>query len=160
MRAASLVLAAGLAAAAKPNIFFLLTDDQDVMLGALEPMPQLKALVTDQGVEMTKAYVHTPICCPSRSSFLTGRYLHNSLITENDIAHGCANASWAAEPEKRTYAVHAKAAGYATHYSGKYLNQYANPGSPGCEKAGMASCYKVPPGWQVKPAATSGSATQ
>ena len=67
----------------------MLLADQDVMLGALEPMKQLKKLVTDSGVEMTKAFVHTPICCPSRSSFLTGRYLHNSLITENDISHGC-----------------------------------------------------------------------
>ena len=75
--------------ATKPNIFFLLTDDQDVMLGGMEPMKQLKHLVTDAGAQMAKAYVHTPICCPSRSSFLTGRYLHNSLTTENDIAHGC-----------------------------------------------------------------------
>eukprot|EP00936_MAST-01D_sp_MAST-1D-sp1_P001392 g1392.t1 len=134
-------------AAPPPNIFFLLTDDQDVMLGALEPMPQLKELVTKQGVEMTKAFVHTPICCPSRSSFLTGRYLHNSLTTENDIAHGCSNETWSAGPERRTYAVHAKAAGYHTHYSGKYLNQYALPGSLGCTKAGADGCFRVPPGW-------------
>jgi len=130
-----------------PNVFFLLTDDQDVMLGGLDPMPQLKSLITDQGVEMLKAYVHTPICCPSRSSYLTGRYLHNSLTFENDIAHGCSNETWAAEPEKRTYAVHAKAAGYHTHYSGKYLNQYALPGSPGCVKKNEPGCFRVPPGW-------------
>ncbi len=143
--------AAGVASTAtqatKPNIFFLLTDDQDVMLGGLKPQKKLQSLVTDAGVEFTKAFVHTPICCPSRSSFLTGRYLHNSLTTQNDIAHGCSNETWAAGPERRTYAVHAKEAGYKTHYAGKYLNQYALPGSPGCTKHGIPGCYRVPPGW-------------
>ena len=130
------------AAAAQPhaNIFMLLTDDQDVTLGGLDghahgipykpgpnPMPQLKKYLTEQGTTFSNAFVHTPICCPSRSSYMTGRYLHNSGTFENDIGHGCSNQTWADGPETRSFAAHAKAAGYHTSYSGKYLNQYAMP---------------------------------
>lgn len=132
----------------KPNVFFLLTDDQDVMLGGLTPMKKLKSLLIEQGVTFSNAFVHTPICCPSRSSFLTGRYLHNSLTFENDIKHGCSNITWAEGPEKRTYAVQAKNSGYHTSYSGKYLNQYALPGSSGCIKRMDPGCFAhIPLGW-------------
>ena len=41
-----------------------------------------------------------------------------------------------------------KEAGYHTSYSGKYLNQYALPGSPGCAKSGDPGCGKhIPKGW-------------
>ena len=41
-----------------------------------------------------------------------------------------------------------KEAGYHTSYSGKYLNQYALPGSPGCAKNGDPGCGKhIPKGW-------------
>ena len=46
---AALVVAMTMAVcAAKPaaNVFFLLTDDQDVILGGLEPMTQVKAVRT------------------------------------------------------------------------------------------------------------------
>eukprot|EP00939_MAST-03C_sp_MAST-3C-sp1_P004073 g4073.t1 len=133
---------------ARPNIFFLLTDDQDVVLGGVDQMKQLHELVSDKGTTFSRAFAHTPICCPSRSSFLTGRYLHNSLTFQNSIASGCGNDTWAAEPERRTYAVHAKEAGYATFYAGKYLNTYAKVGSPGCETDNAPGCFAhVPPGW-------------
>jgi arylsulfatase A-like enzyme len=50
------------------SLIFLRTDDQDVTLGGLDPMPQLKKLVIEEGVTFHNAFVHTPICCPSRSS--------------------------------------------------------------------------------------------
>ena len=112
------------------------------------PMPQLQKYLTEKGTTFSNAFVHTPICCPSRSSYMTGRYLHNSGTFENDIAHGCSNQTWADGPEKRSFAAHAKAAGYRTSYSGKYLNQYAMPGSPGCDKADSPGCSKhIPAGW-------------
>ena len=114
-------------AAAKANIFMLLTDDQDVTLGGLDghahdmpfvpgpnPMPKLQKLLTEKGTTFSNAFVHTPICCPSRSSYMTGKYLHNSGTFENDISHGCSNQTWADGPEQRAFAAHAKQAGYHT----------------------------------------------
>ena len=31
----------------------------------------------DRGAHAVNFHIHTPICCPSRSETLTGRYLHN-----------------------------------------------------------------------------------
>lgn len=140
--------AADATASPKPNLMMILTDDQDVTLGGLDPMPQLKKLLADEGVTFHNAFVHTPICCPSRSSYLTGRYLHNSLTFENSIKFGCSNQTWADGPERRSFAAHAKMAGYHSSYAGKYLNQYALPGSPGCDSHNAPGCFKhVPLGW-------------
>ena len=74
-------------APAKPNIAFFLTDDQDQMLGGsfptlngATPMPQTRSLLAEQGATAGNFFVHTPICCPSRSELLTGKYFHNLKV--------------------------------------------------------------------------------
>ena len=69
----------------KPNIVLILTDDQDAALGGAEPLEQGRKLLADAGAEFTNAYATTPICCPSRASILTGRYLHNTGGWEENI---------------------------------------------------------------------------
>ena len=54
----------------RPNIVLLITDDQDVLLGGVEHMPILQRQVVARGISFRHAFVHTPICCPSRSSIL------------------------------------------------------------------------------------------
>ena len=68
----------------KPNIVWFLTDDQDQLLGGsfpsalgTTPMPKTTKLMAEQGATATNFFIHTPICCPSRSELLTGRYFHN-----------------------------------------------------------------------------------
>ena len=58
-------------------------DDQDQMLGSsfpqhggVGPMPKTKILMQDQGAMATNMFIHTPICCPSRSELLSGRECH------------------------------------------------------------------------------------
>ncbi|KAG7341323.1 sulfatase [Nitzschia inconspicua] len=122
------------------NILLLLTDDQDVMLGTFDYMPHVKALLQEQGVTFQNAFVHTPVCCPSRSSILTGRYLHHGdLAHNNSIAGNCYGDAWREVTEPHhTFAVHAQRAGYSTAFIGKYLNQYHFNESNG---------DTVPPGW-------------
>ena len=70
---------------ARPNILWYCTDQQRFdTLGALGnpyvQTPNLDRLVRE-GVAFTRAYCQSPICTPSRSSFLTGLYpsrLHNT----------------------------------------------------------------------------------
>lgn len=69
-------LLANQATDARPNIIFLLTDDQrDNTLGAMgHPLvktPNLDALMRES-VRFKNAYIATPVCCPSRVSYLTG----------------------------------------------------------------------------------------
>jgi N-acetylglucosamine-6-sulfatase len=120
----------------RPNLILLLTDDQDVALGGMDEMPQLKRLLMEHGTTFENAFVHTPICCPSRSSILTGKYLHNIRVVNNSMSGNCNGQDWRDTSEKRTFAVHARHAGYQTAYAGKYLNQY-----------GDEHAQNVPPGW-------------
>eukprot|EP00965_Chrysotila_dentata_P129785 4290737-Pleurochrysis_carterae.AAC.7 len=69
----------------KPNFVLFLADDQDRILGregydtmgSLAAMPQLQRRLVNEGAFVEHFYVNTPICCPSRTELLTGRYFHN-----------------------------------------------------------------------------------
>jgi arylsulfatase A-like enzyme len=124
MRLSALVLQLALllrvaSAASPPNIIFLLTDDQDVLLGGLDAMPFTRSFFVDGGRTYENGFVTTPICCPSRTTTLSGRYGHN--LDEQGLKDWCGdftrhpmeNASWIA-------ALHD--AGYQTSFSGKYHN--------------------------------------
>ena len=142
-RAAALLLssAAAASAASLPNIVMVMTDDQDVELGgsSAEVMPRLHALLAAGGATADKMYVHVPVCCPSRSSFHSGQYQHNNQVRGNSIGSNCSSLSWQAGPEARSVATYLRAAGYATHFAGKYLNDYGNPA--------VGGVAHVPAGW-------------
>ena len=78
----------------RPNIVFILTDDQDVELFSLDYMPKLKSLISDQGVMFTRMYASVPVCCPSRSSLWSGRYQHNNGVKGNSISTNCSSKDW------------------------------------------------------------------
>jgi len=126
----------------QPNIVHVLTDDQDLTLRSMQAMPQLSALVSKAGgFNFTNAFVATPICCPSRASYLSGQYTHNHRTLQNSPATGCSSAAWRADSEPKAAAPGLAAAGYTTGFFGKYLNAYGQPGAGG----GIAH---VPAGWE------------
>ena len=67
----------GPARAGSPNIILFLTDDQDILLGGWTPLQQTSRVLSERGASATHWTVHTPVCCPSRTQLLTGRYFHN-----------------------------------------------------------------------------------
>lgn len=86
-------------------------------------MPKLQSLVADKGATMEQAICNTPVCCPSRSTIVSGRYIHSAGVTNNSVPGNCNGAAWRSGPELYTFGTIMQAQGYRTFYSGKYLNQ-------------------------------------
>jgi arylsulfatase A-like enzyme len=110
-----------------PNVVLIVTDDQTY--DSLRYMPWLSS--RDDWVRFTNAFMPTPLCCPGRSTLLTGQYSHHTGIMDNLAPETFRDSD--------TLATWLHAAGYRTALIGKYLNRY--PWDKG-------SGY-VPPGWDV-----------
>ncbi|XP_069133680.1 N-acetylglucosamine-6-sulfatase-like [Argopecten irradians] len=122
-----------------PNIVFILTDDQDLELGGTIPIEKTRDLIGSRGKVFEQFYVNTPLCCPSRSSILTGKHLHNNLAVNNSLDGNCSSPAWQQTQEVRAFPTYLHNKGYTTFFAGKYLNQYGNKHAGGVKH--------VPPGW-------------
>lgn len=73
--------------AGRPNIVFIMADDQDRLLNSTDYMPALQREIFAKGTEFTHHYTTMALCCPSRSALLRGQQVHNTNIT-NVVAPG------------------------------------------------------------------------
>jgi arylsulfatase A-like enzyme len=125
--------ASGLAAAAPPNLIFILSDDLaqgdlGVYGQKIIQTPRLDRMAAE-GTRFTQTYCGTSVCAPSRASLMTG--LHSG--------HCPVRGNWEIAPEGQkplpaetvTVAEILKSAGYATGCTGKWgMGFFDTSGSP------------------------------
>jgi arylsulfatase A-like enzyme len=107
----------------------LMTDDETA--ASIRFLPHVQSLLVRKGVTFTNAFVTTPLCCPSRTSYFTGQYAHNHGVLFN---HGPNGGFHAFRHQDTTFPAALRRAGYLTAHIGKYLNGYGQR-------------FGVPPGW-------------
>lgn len=118
-----------------PNIVFMFFDDADK--SDLMQMPHVMHDVADAGATFDRFYATQSLCCPSRSSFLTGEYVHNHGVGSNGPRTGGFQKFFANGNESGALPVQLQQRGYVTALIGKYLNGYGLYGS----------ASHIPPGW-------------
>ncbi|RIK77810.1 MAG: acetylglucosamine-6-sulfatase [Planctomycetota bacterium] len=103
------------ATAKRPNVLFILTDDQRWDALSCAGHVDLKTPHIDrlarEGVRFANAFCTTSLCSPSRASILSGLYAHSHGVTSNFTEYPTKLASF-----PRTL----QAAGYDTAYVGKW----------------------------------------
>ena len=114
----TLALLAAANAAKKPNVIFMILDDMDSVLGALDVMPNYVQRLKTEGMQFPNAFVASPKCCPSRTSLLSGRFSHRL----NDTLEGWCGDFISAKRWNSTFLADVKAAGYTTGFFGKMTN--------------------------------------
>ncbi|KAF3277462.1 hypothetical protein TWF173_009666 [Orbilia oligospora] len=116
----------------KPNIIFILTDDQDIEMNSLDYMPFVQKHLLDKGTLFRNHFVTTALCCPSRVSLWTGRHSHNTNVTDVNPPYGGYPKFVAQGFNENFLPVWLQEAGYNTYYTGKLFNahttkNYNNP---------------------------------
>jgi N-acetylglucosamine-6-sulfatase len=118
----------------RPNVLVIETDDQTQ--ASMPEMPNTEQLIGGQGTTFGNNFVNYSLCCPSRATFLTGQYAHNTGVRDNQPPNG----GFDKLNSSNTLPLWLQGAGYYTGLIGKYLNGYEahanDPGGP-----------LIPPGW-------------
>ena len=111
----------------RPNVVFILTDDQrwDMMSCAGHPVIKTPNLdrIAAEGAMFEKMFVTTSLCSPSRASFLSGLYAHTHGVVDNFTDY----------PAKMTsFPMRLHQEGYETAYIGKWhMGQKDDSARPG-----------------------------
>lgn len=129
-----IIRASGTAATiSKPNIIFILADDLGYGDVGMYGQQKIKTPHIDQlakeGMRFTQFYSGSPVCAPSRSSFLTGQHTGHTPIRGNKETQP--EGQWPLPADAVTIAEVLKAVGYTTATFGKWgLGFIETPGNP------------------------------
>lgn len=116
----------------RPNVIVLMADDLG-LLGWRRGLPRTRRVLGGGGTEFTDSIVSTPLCCPSRATFLTGRYGHNNAVLANDPGYPAMRGKREVLPRRL------QRAGYRTAMVGKFMN--------GWDRTAAGERGEPAPGW-------------
>lgn len=121
----------------RPNFVMVMADDMRV--DDLMFAPNIRKHLGRRGITYDNSFSPFPLCCPARTSFLTGQHAHNHRVWWHKAPFG-----YRSFDDSRTLATSLTAAGYNTGFIGKYLNGY---GPMKSRVSGKRSYKYVPKGW-------------
>jgi arylsulfatase A-like enzyme len=106
-----------------PNVLFILADDLGYGDLSCYGRPEYKTPVLDnlakQGMKFSDNYASAPVCTPTRTAYITGRYPHHLAVgLEEPLSDS--NMQLGIPPEHPTIGTLVKAAGYETALIGKW----------------------------------------
>ncbi len=125
-----------------PNVLFIIADDLRAELGCYgKPVltPHIDALAA-RGVRFDRAYCQAPLCNPSRTSMLTGRYPHTTGVFANQGNFRQNDPSIVPLPQ------HFKNHGYRAVSVGK-IDHGGNEDPDSWHECAVPPPVKVPPGY-------------
>lgn len=113
-------------ASGKPNFVVILVDDQDYLLNSTHRayMPRLHQYIGDQGLHLRQFIVTTSVCCPSRTSLLTGMLVHNHNVTANQAPQGSFSKFEQLQLDRNWLPGWLKSLNYTTYFTGKFVNGF------------------------------------
>jgi N-acetylglucosamine-6-sulfatase len=118
---------------ARPNIVVIMSDDQTVQ--STQYQKHVMNEIAAHGATFDNSFVNYSLCCPSRSTFLTGLYAHNHHVLGNAPPRG-GFVRFERVDANNDLPLWLQASGYYTGEVGKYLNGTGN-----------TNPTEVPPGW-------------
>ncbi|MGE3796871.1 MAG: sulfatase-like hydrolase/transferase [Thermomicrobiales bacterium] len=83
----------------RPNLLLIMSDEHAPQFAGFHGHPIVKTPHLDRlaagGVVFDNAYCNSPICSPSRMSFMTGKYVHHIDLFDNSTALSSDEPTWA-----------------------------------------------------------------
>jgi arylsulfatase A-like enzyme len=121
----------------RPNFLIIVSDDQAYSAFSQTLMPTVYSELIGKGVDFTRGYDETSLCCPSRAQILTGLLEHDTGVDDNNVKLNRPTI---------VQALHDR--GYHTMLAGKYLNSM--PCDPRPEFDRWVCAANTPTGYSLK----------
>lgn len=108
--------------AKRPNILFILTDDQDAHMESFHHMAYLQSHIVTKGVTFDCHFCTVALCCPSHATLWTRKAAHNHNVTDVAPPHGGYPKVVARGINDDYLPLWMQEAGYNIYFAGKLWN--------------------------------------